>query len=136
MGLIGRRRSSFLKIIALLGVIWFMVVFVMYSDDGSGSSSRSAGGLSGSDGSAGSAFEAPQRLPLQGIRDKFNQFIINAREDANRDELSQDKGGAVVDYVDNNVDQDGDIPLRVVEKETQRKVPPKSKKRNDNSGEL
>ncbi|XP_055619694.1 putative polypeptide N-acetylgalactosaminyltransferase 9 isoform X2 [Toxorhynchites rutilus septentrionalis] len=130
MGLIGRRRSSFLKIIALLGVIWFMVVFVMYSDDGSGSSSRS-GALSGSDGSAGSAYEAPQRLPLQGIRDKFNQFIINAREDANRDELSQNK--AVVDYVDNNVDQDGAVPVRVVEKETQRKVPPKSKKRNDNA---
>lgn len=133
MGLIGRRRSSFLKIIALLGVVWFMVVFVLYSDDGSSSSSRSAGGVAGPSG-GGSAFEAPRRLPLQGIRDRFNQFIINAREDANKDDLSPDvdggEGGAggVVDYVNNNID--GDVPF--VEKETKRKVPPKSKKRNEN----
>uniref|UniRef100_A0A1Q3G2S0 Polypeptide N-acetylgalactosaminyltransferase n=1 Tax=Culex tarsalis TaxID=7177 RepID=A0A1Q3G2S0_CULTA len=136
MGLIGRRRSSFLKIIALLGVIWFMVVFVLYSDDGSSSSSsRSAGGVGGPSG-GGSAFEAPRRLPLQGIRDRLNQFIINAREDANKDDLSPDvdggEGGAggagVVDYVNNNID--GDVPF--VEKETKRKVPPKSKKRNEN----
>uniref|UniRef100_A0A1Q3G2H7 Polypeptide N-acetylgalactosaminyltransferase n=1 Tax=Culex tarsalis TaxID=7177 RepID=A0A1Q3G2H7_CULTA len=136
MGLIGRRRSSFLKIIALLGVVWFMVVFVLYSDDGSSSSSsRSAGGVGGPSG-GGSAFEAPRRLPLQGIRDRFNQFIINAREDANKDDLSPDvdggEGGAggagVMDYVNNNID--GDVPF--VEKETKRKVPPKSKKRNEN----
>uniref|UniRef100_A0A1Q3G2R0 Polypeptide N-acetylgalactosaminyltransferase n=1 Tax=Culex tarsalis TaxID=7177 RepID=A0A1Q3G2R0_CULTA len=136
MGLIGRRRSSFLKIIALLGVIWFMVVFVLYSDDGSSSSSsRSAGGVGGPSG-GGSAFEAPRRLPLQGIRDRLNQFIINAREDANKDDLSPDvdggEGGAggagVMDYVNNNID--GDVPF--VEKETKRKVPPKSKKRNEN----
>ncbi|XP_038109974.1 LOW QUALITY PROTEIN: putative polypeptide N-acetylgalactosaminyltransferase 9 [Culex quinquefasciatus] len=132
MGLIGRRRSSFLKIIALLGVVWFMVVFVLYSDDGSSSSSRSAGGVAGPSGAE--AFEAPRRLPLQGIRDRFNQFIINAREDANKDDLSPDvdggEGGAggVVDYVNNNID--GDVPF--VEKETKRKVPPKSKKRNEN----
>lgn len=126
MGLIGRRRSSFLKILALLGVIWFMVVFVLYSDDGSSSSSsgRSAAGPSG----GGSAFEAPRRLPLQGIRDRFNQFIINAREDANKDDLSPDGGVGAVDYVNNNID--GDVPF--VEKETRRKVPPKSKKRNEN----
>lgn len=134
MGLIGRRRSSFLKIIALLGVVWFMVVFVLYSDDGSSSSSSSSRtGVAGPSG-GGSAFEAPRRLPLQGIRDRFNQFIINAREDANKDDLSPDvdagEGGAggVVDYVNNNID--GDLP--VVEKETKRKVPPKSKKRNEN----
>lgn len=138
MGLIGRRRSSFLKIIALLGVVWFMVVFVLYSDDGSSSSSsgRGGGGVAGPSGGGGSAFEAPRRLPLQGIRDRFNQFIINAREDANKDDLSPDvdagEGGAgggagVVDYVNNNID--GDVPF--VEKETKRKVPPKSKKRKE-----
>lgn len=130
MGLIGRRRSSFLKILALLGVIWFMVVFVLYSDDGSSSSSsgRSAAGPSG----GGSAFEAPRRLPLQGIRDRFNQFIINAREDANKDDLSPDGGVGAVDYVNNNID--GDVPF--VEKETKRKVPPKSKKRNQENQDL
>lgn len=140
MGLIGRRRSSFLKIIALLGVVWFMVVFVLYSDDGSssGSSSGRGGGVAGPSGGGGSAFEAPRRLPLQGIRDRFNQFIINAREDANKDDLSPDvdggeggvggeAGAGVVDYVNNNID--GDVPF--VEKETKRKVPPKSKKRKE-----
>lgn len=127
MGLIGRRRSSFLKILALLGVIWFMVVFVLYSDDGSSSSSNSGRSAAGPSG-GGSAFEAPRRLPLQGIRDRFNQFIINAREDANKDDLSPDGGVGAVDYVNNNID--GDVPF--VEKETRRKVPPKSRKRNEN----
>ncbi|XP_053690363.1 putative polypeptide N-acetylgalactosaminyltransferase 9 [Sabethes cyaneus] len=136
MGLIGRRRSSFLKIIALLGVVWFMVVFVIYSDDGSSSSSGS-NGSSRSGGSAvvgpsesgNSAFEAPRRLPLQGIREKLNQFIINAREDANKDEHNQDLDGPVVDYVDNNIDQE--VPVRKAEKESKKRVPPKSKKRNE-----
>ncbi|XP_055538306.1 putative polypeptide N-acetylgalactosaminyltransferase 9 isoform X2 [Wyeomyia smithii] len=133
MGLIGRRRSSFLKIIALLGVVWFMVVFVIYSDDGSSSNSnsRSAGSamLGPIGGSGNSAFEAPRRLPLQGIREKLNQFIINAREDANKDELNQDLESPVADYVDNNIDQE--VPIRKVEKESKKRIPPKSKKRNE-----
>lgn len=137
MGLIGRRRSSFFKILALLAVVWFMVVFVLYSDDGGGSSGSHRGAPAPSAGGgggpgAGSAFESPRRLPLQGIRDKFNQFIINAREDANKDELSQDvnrleREKAIEDYVDNNIDGPG----RAAEREEKRRIPPKSKKRND-----
>ncbi|KXJ84270.1 putative polypeptide N-acetylgalactosaminyltransferase 9 isoform X2 [Aedes albopictus] len=128
MGLIGRRRSSFLKIIALLAVVWFMVVFVLYSDDGSGGSSSRGGGPSGAGGE--SAFEAPRRLPLQGIRDKFNQFIIDAREDANKDELSQD--GVDLD-VDNEIGGGVDVPYKTIEEK--RKIPPKSRKRNENKQE-
>ncbi|XP_062564924.1 putative polypeptide N-acetylgalactosaminyltransferase 9 isoform X1 [Armigeres subalbatus] len=132
MGLIGRRRSSFLKIIALLAVVWFMVVFVLYSDDGSGTSNSRVGA---SGGAGDSSFEAPRRLPLQGIRDKFNQFIINAREDANKDELSQDgEGLGLVDYVDNNIDRGVDVPFKTVEEK--RKIPPKSRKRNENAPEF
>lgn len=127
MGLIGRRRSSFLKIIALLAVVWFMVVFVLYSDDGSGGSSSRGGGPSGG---GESAFEAPRRLPLQGIRDKFNQFIIDAREDANKDELSQD--GVDLD-VDNEIGGGVDVPYKTIEEK--RKIPPKSRKRNENKQE-
>lgn len=110
-----------------------MVVFVLYSDDGSGGSNSRVGAPSGA---GESAFEAPRRLPLQGIRDKFNQFIINAREDANKDELSQDGEGlgGVVDYVDNNIDQGGDVPYKTVE--AKRKIPPKAKKRNENALEF
>ncbi|XP_058465953.1 putative polypeptide N-acetylgalactosaminyltransferase 9 isoform X1 [Malaya genurostris] len=131
MGLIGRRRSSFLKIIALLAVVWFMFVFVIYSDDGSGSSGRSVGSGSAA-GPGGSAFEAPRRLPLQGIRDKLNQFIINAREDANKDELGQD-GDVGGDYVDNNIDRDENVAVKSAEKISQKKIPPKSRKRNENA---
>lgn len=136
MGLIGRRRSSFLKIIAVLAVLWFMVVFVLYTDDGSGGSNSRVGGPSAGGGGAGeSAFEAPRRMPLQGIRDRFNQFIINAREDANKDEVAQDGEGlgGVVDYLDNNIDREVDAALKTIE--TKRKIPPKSKKRNENAPE-
>ncbi|XP_065083031.1 putative polypeptide N-acetylgalactosaminyltransferase 9 isoform X2 [Ochlerotatus camptorhynchus] len=136
MGLIGRRRSSFLKIIALLAVVWFMVVFVLYTDDGSGGSSSRVGGPSAGGGAGESAFEVPRRLPLQGIRDRFSQFIINAREDANKDDLVQDGEGlgGVVDYVDNNIDRGVDVAYKTME--TKKKIPPKSRKRNENAQEF
>ncbi|XP_055592035.1 putative polypeptide N-acetylgalactosaminyltransferase 9 isoform X2 [Uranotaenia lowii] len=123
MGLIGRRRLSFLKIIAVLAVVWFMVMFMFYSDDGSGSSRSVVPSASG-----GSGYEAPRRLPLQGIRDKFSQFIINAREDANKDEIAEAEDGGIADYVDNKVIDD-DVPVK---QENTKKIPPKSKKRKDN----
>ncbi|XP_055592034.1 putative polypeptide N-acetylgalactosaminyltransferase 9 isoform X1 [Uranotaenia lowii] len=126
MGLIGRRRLSFLKIIAVLAVVWFMVMFMFYSDDGSGSSRSVVPSASG-----GSGYEAPRRLPLQGIRDKFSQFIINAREDANKDEIAEAEDGGIADYVDNKVIDD-DVPVK---QENTKKIPPKSKKRKDNMAE-
>ena len=103
MALLGRRRSSFLKLAALCGVVWFMAVFVLYSDD-----ANRAGGPSGS-GSAASGggaieYETPRRLPLEGIRNKFNQFMENARLDANR----PDPAVPEVNFVDHNRVEDGD----------------------------
>nr|XP_040232071.2 putative polypeptide N-acetylgalactosaminyltransferase 9 isoform X5 [Anopheles coluzzii] len=106
MALLGRRRSSFLKLAALCGVVWFMAVFVLYSDD-----ANRAGGPSGS-GSAASGggaieYETPRRLPLEGIRNKFNQFMENARLDANRPDPAVPEVPDV-NFVDHNRVEDGD----------------------------
>ncbi|KFB51145.1 hypothetical protein ZHAS_00019294 [Anopheles sinensis] len=88
MALLGRRRSSFLKLAALGAILWFMAVFVLYSDDGSRGAVPSGGSGSGAASGGGAMeYESPRRaLPLEGIRNKFNQFIENARQDANRPE--------------------------------------------------
>ncbi|XP_049293409.1 putative polypeptide N-acetylgalactosaminyltransferase 9 isoform X1 [Anopheles funestus] len=107
MALLGRRRSSFLKLAALCGVVWFMAVFVLYSDDanragpsGSGSGAASGGGAM--------EYETPRRLPLEGIRNKFNQFIENARLDADRQDPVVPEVPDV-NFVDHNrLEEDGD----------------------------
>ncbi|XP_053659473.1 putative polypeptide N-acetylgalactosaminyltransferase 9 [Anopheles marshallii] len=106
MALLGRRRSSFLKLAALCGVVWFMAVFVLYSDDanrtgpsGSGSGAASGGGAM--------EYETPRRLPLEGIRNKFNQFIENARLDADRQDPVVPDHAADVNFVDHNGLEDG-----------------------------
>uniref|UniRef100_A0AAG5DK26 Polypeptide N-acetylgalactosaminyltransferase n=1 Tax=Anopheles atroparvus TaxID=41427 RepID=A0AAG5DK26_ANOAO len=88
MALLGRRRSSFLKLAALGAVLWFMAVFVLYSDDGSRGAVPSGGSGSGvASGGGAVEYDTPRRpMPLEGIRNKFNQFIENARLDANRPE--------------------------------------------------
>uniref|UniRef100_A0A182IUW7 Polypeptide N-acetylgalactosaminyltransferase n=1 Tax=Anopheles atroparvus TaxID=41427 RepID=A0A182IUW7_ANOAO len=88
MALLGRRRSSFLKLAALGAVLWFMAVFVLYSDDGSRGAVPSGGSGSGvASGGGAMEYDTPRRpMPLEGIRNKFNQFIENARLDANRPE--------------------------------------------------
>uniref|UniRef100_A0A182NPH4 Polypeptide N-acetylgalactosaminyltransferase n=1 Tax=Anopheles dirus TaxID=7168 RepID=A0A182NPH4_9DIPT len=100
MALLGRRRSSFLKLAALCGVVWFMAVFVLYSDDASRTGPSGSGSGSAASGGGAIEYETPRRLPLEGIRNKFNQFIENARLDANR----QDPVAHVpdVNFVDNN----------------------------------
>ncbi|XP_052902160.1 putative polypeptide N-acetylgalactosaminyltransferase 9 isoform X1 [Anopheles moucheti] len=106
MALLGRRRSSFLKLAALCGVVWFMAVFVLYSDDanragpsGSGSGAASGGGAM--------EYETPRRLPLEGIRNKFNQFIENARIDADRQDPAVPDQAPDVNFVDHNGLEDG-----------------------------
>ncbi|XP_058055021.1 putative polypeptide N-acetylgalactosaminyltransferase 9 [Anopheles bellator] len=117
MALLGRRRSSFLKLAALCGVLWFMAVFVLYSDDGSRATATGPSGSGGSaaSGGAGSEYEPPRRLALEGIRNRFNQFMENARQDANRpdpaeqpeeaepeDEQQQQEQQRDVKFVDRN----------------------------------
>ncbi|XP_053670020.1 putative polypeptide N-acetylgalactosaminyltransferase 9 [Anopheles nili] len=112
MALLGRRRSSFLKLAALCGVVWFMAVFVLYSDDanrtgpsGSGSGAASGGGAL--------EYETPRRLPLEGIRNKFNQFIENARQDANQQEPEAPEPD--VNFVDHNRLDDAEPVLGAVD---------------------
>uniref|UniRef100_A0A2M3YZD5 Polypeptide N-acetylgalactosaminyltransferase n=1 Tax=Anopheles braziliensis TaxID=58242 RepID=A0A2M3YZD5_9DIPT len=130
MALLGRRRSSFLKLAALCGVLWFMAVFVLYSDDarrsvGSGPSGSGAGGISG--GGVVEYEPAPRRLALEGIRNRFNQFMDNARRDADRpdpeadqqpepeqqqpEQLEQDIEDVDVKFVDRNHLGDGGADL-------------------------
>uniref|UniRef100_A0A2M4BG78 Polypeptide N-acetylgalactosaminyltransferase n=1 Tax=Anopheles marajoara TaxID=58244 RepID=A0A2M4BG78_9DIPT len=123
MALLGRRRSSFLKLAALCGVVWFMAVFVLYSDDarrsvGSGPSGSGAGGVSGG---GAVEYEPARRLALEGIRNRFNQFMDNARRDADRpdpeadqqqqqqqpEQLEQDIEDVEVKFVDRNQLGDG-----------------------------
>uniref|UniRef100_A0A182Y1V6 Polypeptide N-acetylgalactosaminyltransferase n=1 Tax=Anopheles stephensi TaxID=30069 RepID=A0A182Y1V6_ANOST len=108
MALLGRRRSSFLKLAALCGVVWFMAVFVLYSDDASRTGPSGSGSGAASGGGA-IEYETPRRLPLEGIRNKFNQFIENARLDADRqDPVVPEVQAPDVNFVDHNRLEDGD----------------------------
>lgn len=85
-----------------------MAVFVLYSDDASRTGPSGSGAGAASGGGA-IEYETPRRLPLEGIRNKFNQFIENARLDAERqDPVVPEAHAPGVNFVDNNRLEDGD----------------------------
>lgn len=102
MGFLWRRRSSLVKIVILLSAVWFTIAFLIYSEDGNGTS---GGGGSGSGGS-GAGGGGQQH-------DNFQALLLKSGGEFNgNDEIGEaDNGNDMngLESVINNVIMSGNV---------------------------